>query len=148
VSLPIKQFLLGSAVDKAMERCRILRDTVSVFKSQIDSGSKGSDEVLNLMRGIKIARDQLSAYAAAPGIDVQAREQYNDPALNFSTELTAIVTACDNCLSWVSANFPKDANGWLLKDKIVDGAIDNRVFTQAQLVTFSTTLGTLLATFS
>jgi hypothetical protein len=148
MALPIKEFLLNGAVDGAMAKARVLRDNVATAKARVDSGPAPADDVINLMRAIKVSRDLLAQYAAAPGLDAVAREQYNDPALNFSAELTAVVNACDTCLTWVADNFPKDASGWLLKDKIVNGALAPRVFTQAQLSTFSTTLGTLLAAFS
>jgi hypothetical protein len=144
----MKQFLVGEAIETGMAKARILRSSIIVAKAQVDSAPTSADRILDWMRGIKAARDVIAQCAAVPGIDPVAKEEYNDPALVLSVELNSIVTACDSCLAWIAANFPQDGSGFLLKDKIVNGALEPRVFSVAALSGFSATLGTLLAAFS
>jgi hypothetical protein len=147
MALPIKDYLAGTAVDQAMRTARILRDNVIGWKARVDAGTT-ADIVLNSMNGIKQARDQLAQIAATPGLAAYAKTEFNDNALNFVAELNAIVAACDACVSWVATNFPRDANGYLLREKIVNGQLEQRALTGAGLSAYSTQLATLLNAFS
>jgi hypothetical protein len=86
--------------------------------------------------------------AALPGLAAYAKTEYADANLDIVAELNAVITACDNCVSWVGTNFPKDANGYLLIHKIANGDIEVRTFAPAALSGFATQLGALLAAFS
>lgn len=148
MTLPIRDHILSTAVEGAMQKARVLRDNVQTWKTRVDSAPTEAVHIINAMQGIKAARDVLAAYVAVPGIDAYAKAQYDDANLALSTELTAIVTACDNCLSWVASNYPKDGSGYLLDRKVVGGQIEWRTFSVATLAGFSAQLGLLLAAFS
>ena len=58
------------------------------------------------------------------------------------------MAACDGCLSWIVANYPKDASGYLLDRKIVNGAIEHRTFSVSAMSGLSQQFALLLAAFS
>ena len=147
MALPIRDFISSQAVELGMQKARVLRDNVTVWKQRVDAGTTG-DIIINAALGIKQMRDVLASVATVQGLDAAAKEEYDDPNLDFVAEINAVVTACDNCLSWVATNYPKDGSGYLLDRKIVNGAIENRAFTGAGLSGLSTQLAALLAAFS
>jgi hypothetical protein len=147
MSLPIRDFVASQAVLSGMTKARQLRDNVQRWKALADAGTT-ADIIINCALGVKQLRDLLQEISLVPGLDAAARSEYNDPTLNFSAELSAIVSACDSCLSWINTNFPKDANGYLLERKLVAGAIVHRSFSSATLAGLSTQLQTLLDSFS
>ncbi len=149
MALPVREYVLDTGLQAALGKAKAIRSVVQTAKTAIDAGpSTSADQIMNLMNGIKTSRDIFTQVAALPGLLAYARNEYADATLDMPAELTAVATACDNCLSWIATNFPKDANGWLLKDKIVNGVIEPRTFTPAALSGFSTQLGSLLAAFS
>jgi hypothetical protein len=148
MALPIREFVASQAVEGAVQKARVLRDNVQAWKTKIDTSPTTADLVINAMQGIKSMRDVLASYAAIGGLNEAAKLEYNDPTLVMTTELNAIVAACDACLSWVNANFPKDGSGYLLDRKIVGGVIEWRTFSVATLSGLSTQFGLLLAAFS
>ena len=147
MALPIRTYVASQAVQLAMEKARTLRGNVQTWKARIDTGTTG-DIIINAALGIKQQRDFLASLASVSGLNDAAKEEYDDPNLDFAAEIAAVVTACDNCLAWINANYPKDASGYLLDTKIVNGALEKRAFTGAALSGLSTQLATLLAAFS
>lgn len=149
MALPIKEYVLDTGLKSALDKAKALRSNVASLKADIDGGQTiSADRIINMMRGIKVARDLFNSVRVLSGLTAYARTEYDDPTLDIAAELVAAVTACNTCLSWVATNFPKDANGYLLIHKIVDSEIEVRTFTPASLSGFSTQLGTLLAVFS
>lgn len=147
MTLPIKEFVATQAVQQCVAKARILRDNTASWRASLSAGTT-ADLVLNAAVGIKQMRDMLAAYAATPGFNAAAREEYDDPNLTLTTEVAAVVTACDNCLTWVATNYPKDGAGYLLDRKLVGGAIESRSFTGAQMAGLVAQLDALLASFS
>lgn len=147
MALPIRNFVASQAVEQGMAKARVLRDNVQKWKTLADAGCTG-DIIINSMQGIKAIRDILSSLVNVAGLNAAAQEEYDDPTLDFAAELNAVIAACDNCLSWVNSNYPKDVNGYLLDRKIVGGQVEFRAFSAAALSGLSAELATLLATFS
>lgn len=148
MALKLNTYLLDVAVKNIQSKGRTVKDAAVMIKAKIDAGPIPSDEVVNIMRHLKMAHDAFAEAKAAPGLNAYAITEFNDPLLDYVAETEAVMAACVTCFNWVNTNFPKDANGYLLKDKIVNGVIENRIFTQAQTAGLSTALGTLIAAFS
>lgn len=148
MALPIRDYVASQAVETALQKARILRDNVTRWKAQVGSSATSGDIVINAAQGIKQTRDQLAALAAVSGLDAAAKTQYNDSSLTLTAELAAVVAACDGCLSWIVANYPKDASGYLLDRKIVNGAIEHRTFSVSAMSGLSQQFALLLAAFS
>ena len=148
MALKLQTYVLDTALKTIQEKAKVVRDQAALIKGQIDAGPVQSDIVVNLMRNLKVAYDVINTAKATPGLNVYARNEFNDPALDYVAEVDAALAAMLTCYSWVNTNFPKDASGYLLKDKIVNGAIENRVFAQSATAGLSTALGTLIAAFA
>ena len=147
MALKLQTYVLDTALDTIQSKAKLVRDTASNIKAQVDAGPIQSDIVVGLMRNMKIQYDIISAAKATPGLNAYARTEFNDPTLDYVAEVDAALAAMATTYNWVNTNFPKDASGYLLKDKIVNGAIENRVFSQAATAGLSTALATLIATF-
>ena len=148
MALKLQTYVLDTALKTIQEKAKVVRDQAALIKGQIDAGPVQSDIVANLMRNLKVAYDVINTAKATPGLNVYARNEFNDQALDYVAEVDAALAAMLTCYSWVNTNFPKDASGYLLKDKIVNGAIENRVFAQSATAGLSTALGTLIAAFA
>ena len=148
MALKLQTYVLDTALKTIQEKAKLVRDAAISVKAQCDTGPVQSDIVVGIMRNLKVQYDIINAAKATPGLNVYARNEFNDPALDYVAEVDAALAAMATCFAWVNTNFPKDANGYLLKDKIVNGAIENRVFAQATTAGLSTALGTLIAAFA
>lgn len=86
---------------------------------------------------------------AVPGIADYAKEQYDDPAYDVIAEFNTMETAAEAVRDWVVANFPKDGDGYVLKEKYqADGLIVQRMFTPAQTAGLRTELDAFILTVS
>ena len=148
MALKLQTYVLDTALKTIQEKAKLVRDAAVNVKAQVDSGPVQSDIVVGIMRNLKVQYDIINAAKATPGLNEYAKVEFDDPTLDYVAEVDAALAAMATCFSWVNTNFPKDANGYLLKDKIVNWAIENRVFAQAQTVGLSTALGTLIAAFA
>lgn len=91
--------------------------------------------------------DRFNEWAATPGIAVYAQAQENDVNYNVVAEFNAMLSAFISVRDWLIGAFPKDGNGFLSYQVLnVSGQVSNRVFTQADLATAVTLIGTAIAT--
>jgi hypothetical protein len=126
------------AFDTIMGKANALRSGLQVQRAILAANGSSADIIFNAMRGVRVTRDLMSANVGTAGLQAYARLQYDNPALDF-------IAACGELLTWVNANFPKDANGYLLKDKIENGEIVARTFTAAAMAGLVTQIDTLIA---
>lgn len=148
MALKLQTYVLGAALETIQGKAKAVRDTATTIKAQIDAGPIASDIIINLMRHMQIAYDVMSAAKVLSGLNAYAQNEFNDPLLNYVAEVDTSLAAMASTYGWVNTNFPKDAAGYLLKDKIVNGVIVNRVFTQAQTAALSPILAALIAAFA
>ena len=93
-----------------------------------------SAEILSAADHLNAFRSQLSVIGSTPGIAVFAQAQENDPTYDVATEFTDLLAAIDAVIAEIVVTLPKDANDWLLIQKInADGSLSPRAFTGAQL---------------
>jgi hypothetical protein len=106
--------------------------------------------VINLTSYLADARATLVNAAATPGIGPYAQAQTNDPQLNIAAEFTAMIAAIDETITWIVANFPQDANGFLALYQWngLTGRMTEASFSSAQLAQLRTRLDALSATIS
>lgn len=148
MALKLQTYVLDTALSTIQQKAKLVRDAAVNVKAQVDAGPVPSDVVVGIMRNLKIQYDIINAAKVVPGLNAYARNEFDDQALDYVAEVNAALAAMATCYNWVNTNFPKDASGYLLKDKIVNGEIVNREFTQAQTAGLSTALGTLIAAFA
>ena len=73
MALPIRDFVSSQAVELGMQKARVLRDNVTVWKQRVDAGTTG-DIIINAAFGIKQMRDVLASVATVQGLNVAAKE--------------------------------------------------------------------------
>lgn len=114
-----------------------------------NAGPVDGAALINYLRDLVVAKIKLAERAATPGLAAYAQTQYNDPALNIANEYNSMLSAINSTIVWISTNFPKDGNGYLLYEQIGgDGTVSYRSFTTAQLATFRAQLTALIATIA
>jgi hypothetical protein len=128
-----------------MKKASSQRSSLIVQRGVLSQDGSSADIVFNAMRGVKVTRDILSANVGTAGLQAYVRVLYDNPAKDFVGEVNAAITACNVLLTWVATNFPKDANGYLLKDKIENGEIVSRTFTAAAMAGLVTEIDALIA---
>ena len=138
---------VAQAFETLLQKATTLKSNVQTVRNTLATTNTPADTVINIMRHIQVARDVIASAKAVAGLNAYAQEQFNDPTVDVVLEADAVIASCNAVLSWVATNFPKDASGYLLKDKIVSGQIENRIFTIAAMAGLVTQLDTLLATF-
>lgn len=107
-----------------------------------------STEIFDLFIRLKQDRAAFEAAKSVSGIADYARAQKNSETLDVVTEFTAMLAAIDNVTAWISTNFPKDANGYLLAKTWGDAGPVDRTFTPTATAGLRTVLDALLATIS
>lgn len=113
------------------------------------SGSLASSNLLDYVTYLADARAQLATYALVPGIATYGQEQLEDPTMNLTQEFVTMRDQIDATRTWITANFPKNAQGFLLAQTFTtdgSGRQADRVFTAAETAGLRTVLDALIAT--
>lgn len=115
-------------------------------KAEMAAGNVGSMAIVqDLFPSLRKHRAALVTAAATQGIGAYAQQIKNNGTLDVVEEFNAVITAIDNVLNWISANFPKDASGFLLAQTLgAEGPVD-RQFTPAQTAGLRTQLDTIIS---
>jgi len=147
MALNLNTLLLADAFASIFGKLRIVKSQTQATIARIDSGAT-ADEVINIMRGLQTSYDIINTAKTTPGLAQYAQDQLGDSVLDIAAEVNATLAAMAATVTWIANNFPKDASGYILKDKIVNGSIDNRVFTPAQMAGLKTQLNAIISTFA
>ena len=136
-------------IDRTVEDIDRLAANIKQFairrKSDMATGSVGATTIFDVAINVRDARNRLSAMAAVPSIAARTAALKGVAEASIVADFNAMLAAMDNIVSWVAANFPKDANGFLLSQTLgADGPID-RQFTTAQTAAMRTQLDSLIA---
>ncbi len=119
---------------------RVMAQGGSVLVSDLFSGLR--DTLSNGRRALNTAK-------ATPGMADYAKEQFNDPAYDITTEFTAMMLEIDSLLAWLETNFPQDISGLLLIWTFVgDGSgdvVSDTITDGASLAALISKLDTLIA---
>lgn len=140
---------LEEALKQVTSYAGLVKQRTQGILTASNAGPVDGAAIVNYLRDLVVAKTKLNERASVPGLAAYAQTQYNDPTLNITTEYNNMLTAINNTIVWISTNFPKDANGYLLYEQIGgDGTVAYRSFTTAQLATFRTQLTALIATIA
>lgn len=127
--------LLTRELEQFMLNARLLGNTLADSISQMAAGSVSANLVLEIYTQLGAAVADAQNLATVPDILNIARREFSNDTFDFVAEATAFVNACQNGVSWIDANFPVDANGWLQTQQIVGGSISTRAFDDTQTAT-------------
>lgn len=133
------------AFDEIMGKAQVLRSGLQVQRAILAVNGSSADIVLNVLRGVRATRDIMLAAVGTSGLQAYARLLYDDPAKDFVGDVNAAIAACNTLGTWIVTNFPKDANGYLLKDTFVNGQVTPRTFTAAAMAGLVAEIDTLIA---
>jgi hypothetical protein len=138
---------LGLVLDDTDRRVVGLKQYCAALRGLAAAGNVTSSQILDLMVGLHQDRVALAAAAATPGIGPYAQAQKNAPGLDIAAEFNNLLAGIDGAISWITANFPKDANGFLLAQNFggPGGTPLDRQFTPAQTAGLRTALDSLTA---
>ena len=108
------------------------------------AGSVTSDFIFRMLDQLDGAIAALNLWKAVAGLDAFATAQAYVGTM--SADCTSSVTAAQNCIAWVVANFP-NAGGFLQSHTLnADGSRTPRSFTPAQTAGLQTALTSFIAT--
>lgn len=139
----------ASAWDSARTTASMLKTKTNALNTASAAGPISSSLILDYATYLADAKSILLLASAVPGIAVYAQEQINDPTFDIAASFNGMMTAINDTIAWVIANFPKDANGFLLARNFTadnSGRTQDRQFTTAQTAGLRTTLTALAAT--
>lgn len=135
MAFPVYKTASEALIDARRTAAR-LKSEVSQARAKMLAGDVTADLILTVVRGnLEAAKATFAEVAATPGIGAEAQRQYAGvPGLDIAAEFTAMANAVDATLSWLVANYPKDANGRLavVVWDGTDGALAQVTFTPAQ----------------
>jgi hypothetical protein len=128
-----------------------VRSRASTLSTMAAGSSTSASYVLDSATFFADGKAALLKASQVGGIGAYAQAQINDATVNVSTEFNSMMTAIDNVVAAIIANFPKDAQGRLL---FLTWTADNSgrqtssAFTAAQMAPVKTALDALVATIS
>jgi len=140
--------MLSLTLEEIDRRLVGLKAYLQQVRTEAATSNVPSFRILNLYTRLIQDRAALTTAAAVPGIGTYAQEQKNQPGLNVVTEFNAVIAAVDQVSGWISANFPRDAGGFLLAQTLGASGPEDRTFTPAQTAGLRAQLDSLIATIA
>lgn len=132
----------------ARGRAAAVRIRASTLSTMAAGASTSAAYVLDSATFFADAKADLLKCSQVGGIAAYAQAQINDATVNVTTEFNAMMTAIDNVIASIIANFPKDASSNLQFLKFTgdaSGRQTSSTFTSAQMASVKTTLDALVA---
>jgi hypothetical protein len=120
-----------------------LKEGIAVMKDNNIS----SNQILNLMSEVSGIAGNLASLRADPNVNAYALEQlYVDPdsGYNFIEESDDLLDAMQGLIDWVANNFPKNEDGYILKDRIINGDIQVRAWTPQETTDLVATMNVII----
>jgi len=145
--LPLSVALDG-AFQNIQTKASQVKTASTALKAKMESGPTVAREIINYAAALKNAYDVMTASKAATGLNDYAKIELSNANLDYVAEVTAVQAAMADCYAWVATNLPKDASGYLLIEKFVNGTIVPRTVTSVQTAGLSALIATLLAKFA
>lgn len=140
-----KTGLLAITLEDVDQTFLSVKGYCQAFNLRSLAGDVPSGAILDLFRRLRTDRARLAQLSATPGIAAYAQSQKNDGTFDIVAEFTAALNAVDNCTSWIQANFPKDANGFLLSQTLGSDTTSDRLFSTAALAGLRAVVSAVIA---
>lgn len=138
---------IGEALSVLRQSAARLKNGSARFKEVALGQNVSSNQLISFMVDFQSTLVQWQTLAATPGLAQHAKDQLANAGLDLVGEYTAMRAAAQAIIDWVQNNFPKDGNGYLLKDKFdPSGGLMVRHFSPAQLAPLVTLMDNFIAT--
>lgn len=134
-------------VDLAAAR---LKANSAAFRAQAAAGDIAADRITEeVLRNLIVARDTFTEAAAVPGMAAFVAAERGVTQQQVADDFAAMAAAVNSAISWIAANLPKDAGGFLsIRSISAQGALTYRQFTPAQTAGLRTALQAVEATIA
>ena len=139
---------LASTYQQICGLANIVKSQATSLRNASAAGNIHAMQIIDWFVALGDYRTQLNTLSQTPGLATYAKTECNDALYGVAAEFSAMLSAIDTALAWVTTNFPKDANGWIQSHSFVSGAYTPRTFTPAQTANLRTALDALTATIS
>ena len=146
MALPVTQ---TDTRDKAFTR---IQDTAGMVKSQSETmrqrlagGAVSINYIIEIYEGVTRHGRLLNRLKSLPGLQEHARDQLNDPIIDYVGELNSVIQAMAGVQGEVVALLPVNANGFILARKLTATGVDTGMVTIAQTSVLRNKLDALTA---
>lgn len=120
------------------------KGTAGNYLTQMQGGNVDSNFVFRMLDQLNQFITSFNTWSTAAGLNAYATAQGYSGTL--TSDMSACVTAAQNCIAWVVANFPA-SGGFLQAESLnADGTRTARSFTSANTLGLQTNLQAFIAT--
>lgn len=139
---------LAKAFSAVQAEASNLKNYATAAASAMAAGNVSANSVRDLYQRCCTDKAMFTAAAALPGMQQYAKDQFSDQTYDVGAAFTAMQSAIQAVIDWISANYPKDANGFLLTEQFSASGFTVRSFTPAQTAGLQTVLTSLANSIS
>ena len=122
-----------------------LKALCTLARAESQAGTLFSSRIFQLLDRLADCEAVFTAARAVPNIGSYVQAQKGNASLDVVAEFNAVLAAITNVKDWITANFPKDANGFLLAQTFSGTLRVDRTFTVGSTATLRTQLDALIA---
>lgn len=120
-----------------------LKQGCTNLRNRSNTGLSG-DAATQAYAYLKQKKAQITALAAVSGMQQYCKDQKNNQAFDLAAEITAINNAIDTTTTWITNNFPKDGNGFILNHQFTATDVTSRQFSSGSLAGLRTNLDVII----
>lgn len=140
--------MLSITLEDVDRRALAVKTACQSARTASAAGNINGSDVIAMYNFLKAQRAGLAAASTVPGLGAYAQAQKNSPGLDVVVAFNDMLAAIDGVTTWITTNYPKDVNGFLLERTWgANGPVD-RQFTSVQTVGYRTALDSLIATIA
>lgn len=139
---------LDAAWVGARQAAASLQSQCTTLNAQIAAGNVSGQSIITSLSFFIAINNQLTAYAAVPGIAAYAQQQVNNVSLDVAGAFSGMQAALVAVGNWIVNNFPKDTGGFAQAFTLTIAGPQWATFSTAQLSGLATLLTALSATIN
>lgn len=145
-------YTLRRALEVITEQAATVKSSAASMRAKALTDNTTSVDILqflSVVQAVKARMQQAVSAVDAQSLATYAQQQYANAGLSISAEYAAMLTTLNAAAAWITGNFPKDANGYLLERSFdANGVPTVRTFTASALAAFRTQLDAVIAAVS
>lgn len=135
---------LGIVLSRVDERIASLKQLCIRTRDRAAAGPIVATVIIDTFIHLQDERNALLQARSVPGLAEYARAQKGNDTLDIVAEFNAVITAIEAASSWISSNFPADANGFLLRETLGANSPVDRSFATAATAGFRSSLQAII----
>lgn len=139
---------LAKAFTAVQAEALYLKNYATAQAAAMAAGSVSANSCREIYLKCVSDKSMFSTAAALPGMQQYVKDQFNNQTYDVGTQFTNMQTAIQAVIDWISNNYPKDTNGYLLTEQFAASGFTVRTFTSAQTAGLQTVLTNLANSIS